>query len=447
MTVLPELEEQLVRAAGGRAADLPSQGRGPARAWAGGLALAAGVAAALAVALLGVALLGHARQAGEQTAGKQSESGSQLRKLVAEFAVLRRAQTPADAPPKDWQAVAVPSAARLLPGLTRLATTLHDGERVFVGVEQSSIARGSHHSSSCVLGIFITGPKSYAGSASFDPKTGYAPFPSPLGMRRDQRTRAWVPTWVSIVPDGVTSVAWTFFAPSEGGNKRRVVAIKVPVAGNVAGASVAGTSPADLVRVAWKGAGGRTIRTYTHPGASHATPLQGAVRDVLGSDGIGAVKFGASPAAMRAAIGSLLGQPGGAYKRGGSCDLDHDIQWSDDRTANGPPLMIAYFRRSKFTGYQYGEYGTLTAPRLPARDHALATRRGLGIGDTLARGRQLYGRALTISPAQGGTWGVRTAGGRIDGYAWGAPKDGAVSPQSVVATIDAGDVGCPAVSP
>ena len=83
----------------------------------------------------------------------------------------------------------------------------------------------------------------------------------------------------------------------------------------------------------------------------------------------------------------------------------------------------------------------------PARDQALATRRGLRIGDTLARGRQLYGRAFTMSPAQGGTWGVRTAGGRIDGYAWGAPKDGAVSPQSVVATVDAGDVGCPAVSP
>ena len=170
MTVLPELEEQLVRAAGGRAADLPSPGRGPARAWAGGLALAAGVAAALAVALLGVALLGHARQAGERTAGKQSESGSQLRKLLAEFAILRRPQTPADAPPKDWQAVAVPSGAYLMPGLTRLATTLHDGERVFVGVERSSVARGSHRSSSYVLGIFITGPKSYAGSASFDPE-------------------------------------------------------------------------------------------------------------------------------------------------------------------------------------------------------------------------------------------------------------------------------------
>ena len=40
-----------------------------------------------------------------------------------------------------------------------------------------------------------------------------------------------------------------------------------------------------------------------------------------------------------------------------------------------------------------------------------------------------------------------TERGRIDGFARGTPKCGDVSPQSVVATIDAGNVGCPALSP
>jgi hypothetical protein len=35
----------------------------------------------------------------------------------------------------------------------------------------------------------------------------------------------------------------------------------------------------------------------------------------------------------------------------------------------------------------------------------------------------------------------------MDGYAWGMPKHGDFSPQSLVATIDAGNVGCPAASP
>jgi len=179
-----------------------------------------------------------------------------------------------------------------------------------------------------------------------------------------------------------------------------------------------------------------------------ASRVPSAVRDVLGADGIGAVKFGASPAAARAAIASLVRQPGGAYTRGGSCGLDHRIQWWDDRTANGLPLLTTYFRRSKFAGYQYGEYGKLTAPHLPARGLALATTRGLRIGDALARGRQLYGRSFAISAAQGGTWSVRVADGLISGYAWGTPKHGGdVAPNSVVATIDAGDVGCPALSP
>jgi hypothetical protein len=89
----------------------------------------------------------------------------------------------------------------------------------------------------------------------------------------------------------------------------------------------------------------------------------------------------------------------------------------------------------------------LTAPRAPIRGDAIATAEGLGIGERLALGRRLYGERFALSTAQDGTWSVRTPRGRIDGYAWGRPSYGDVSWQSVVATIDAGDLGCPAVSP
>jgi hypothetical protein len=179
-----------------------------------------------------------------------------------------------------------------------------------------------------------------------------------------------------------------------------------------------------------------------------ATPAGKVVREVLRGNGIGAVRFGASPQAVRAAVDSLLGQSGLPYKPTATqCGLDHSIVWWDDRTANGLPNLVAYFGHSEFAGYQYGEYGTMIPPHPPLHGVELATSRGLRIGDTLARGRRLYGAAFMISPAQGGTWSVHTARGLLSGYAWGTPRHGDVNWQSVVATIDAGDVGCAALSP
>jgi hypothetical protein len=164
------------------------------------------------------------------------------------------------------------------------------------------------------------------------------------------------------------------------------------------------------------------------------------VFDVLKANGIAGVRFGASPRQVRSAIDSLLGQSGSAYRAGGTCGLDHEIIWG---TASRQDLT-AYFRRSAFAGY---EVGTPSKPRHPHGGWALATTRGLRVGDPLARGRRLYGGAFTLSSAQGGSWKLRTPAGPIDGYAWGTPRYGDVSWQSVVATIDAGDVGCPAIAP
>jgi hypothetical protein len=176
--------------------------------------------------------------------------------------------------------------------------------------------------------------------------------------------------------------------------------------------------------------------------AAHTTTL-----DVLRADGIAGVHFGASPAALRRALEALVGQRGGSYSRGGSCGLDHEITWRDGRTTSGEPELIAYFRRSAFAGYQFGDPQLVGAPHRPPGGWTLATIQGLRLGDTLAHGRRVYGRAFAISTAQGGSWSVRVAGGRLVGYAWGRPKYGDVSWQSVVATIDGGDVGCAALTP
>lgn len=188
-------------------------------------------------------------------------------------------------------------------------------------------------------------------------------------------------------------------------------------------------------------AAGRTVAPV-HPAAAPVNVL-----DVLRADGIAGARFAASPAALRRTVDALVRERGGGYSRGGSCGLDHEIIWRDGRTASGQPELIAYFRRSAFAGYQFGDPRLSGPPRQPPGGWTLATTRALRLGDTLARGRRLYGGAFAISTAQGGSWSVQVAGGRIDGYAWGRPKHGDVSPQSVVATLDAGDVGCAAVSP
>jgi hypothetical protein len=125
-------------------------------------------------------------------------------------------------------------------------------------------------------------------------------------------------------------------------------------------------------------------------------------------------------------------------------DADASAAWSvaSAHGAREPfdPVLTAFVWHSRLAGYQYGEFDRNAAPRAPSRVTMLATSRGLNIGDTLARGRQIYDGAFRLSSAQGGVWKA----GRLRGYAGGSPNSRAVS---VVATIDAGDVGCPALSP
>jgi len=83
------------------------------------------------------------------------------------------------------------------------------------------------------------------------------------------------------------------------------------------------------------------------------------LRDVLRPDGIGGVRFGAPLSATRTRFDSLLRETAHPYRQFlADCGVDAAIVWWDSRTANGLPDLVAYFDRSKFTGYQYGEYET-----------------------------------------------------------------------------------------
>ena len=181
-----------------------------------------------------------------------------------------------------------------------------------------------------------------------------------------------------------------------------------------------------------------------------------AIRKVLAPDGIANTRFSRSRPAVIAALTPLLGPVSKGYTRvQGDCGVDHTMTWPNwpAVTVHGvnyplDPVLTVFFSHSRFVGYQYGEPGTKVAPRAPAGGTVLATTRGLNIGDTLARGRTLYGGSFTISAAQGGSWRARTPSGGLVGYAWDAPAaHSAVSPRNLIATIDAGDVGCPALTP
>ncbi len=250
----------------------------------------------------------------------------------------------------------------------------------------------------------------------------------------------------------------------------------------VVGLSVAVTVAVVVLAVALVGHAHET--THSSPSPSSAAAMRVGtqhhrISDVLTGDGIGRVKFGQSRVAVIAAVTRLLGPSSTGIAQTGAtsfameaiprllgpsntpymrveaeCGVDHAMSWVNWPVVSAygkhyplDPELTVWFSHSRFVGYQYGEQGTKLAPRAPSLGTVLATTRGLTVGDELSRGRKLYGAAFRTSTAQGGVFLISTPAGRIDGYAWGSPKYGDVSLQSLVATIDAGDVGCPALSP
>jgi hypothetical protein len=136
--------------------------------------------------------------------------------------------------------------------------------------------------------------------------------------------------------------------------------------------------------------------------------------NVLGGRGIASARFGTRFGPTLLAFADLLGVFGDRTN-GGGCGADRGEHLLDDN--------VLFFGHGRFVGYEYS-------------GHFLTTTVGLRVGDTVARARQLYGAAFRTSAAQGGSWSATGPRGYLT-----APRNGRI------ATIDAGDVGCAALSP
>jgi hypothetical protein len=148
---------------------------------------------------------------------------------------------------------------------------------------------------------------------------------------------------------------------------------------------------------------------------------------VLSGDGIGHATFGESPKTVTRQIGQLLHQhPAKPYHPVAACQIDHVIRWAG---------LDAFFHLGQFVGYAYGV-------AFQDRPHAavLATYKGLRVGSPLQLGQRLYGAAFHYSHGRA-IWSVRTPQGKIKGF------DSGPNPQAPLISIEAGDIGCPAMTP
>ena len=183
-----------------------------------------------------------------------------LDQLLARFAVLRRPQTQAD---RSWvpsgQAGSARHYARVISRYTRLATTLSDGERLFLTVEQTQVEQNGQAPGSYLLNLWVVKNGRIVGGESYSPDVGdYTSTPGPLAWL-DHRE-----TWSSIMPDGVTSVRWIF--PRENGLRThiypRALTVDVPVVGNVAATRVARSATWDPAVVILYGAHHQPLKTF-----------------------------------------------------------------------------------------------------------------------------------------------------------------------------------------
>jgi hypothetical protein len=153
---------------------------------------------------------------------------------------------------------------------------------------------------------------------------------------------------------------------------------------------------------------------------------------VLAGDGVASVRFGDSTSSAIAGLDHVLGKPPtGPINEAGNCNIDAAEQWSS---------LTGFFDKGEFAGYS-----TLAANGERLTQGNMETAAGLRVGDTIAQARQIYRSAFQASLAQGGSWSVTTADGKIIGYLSGEPDQPGPSP--TIMSIEAGAVGCPAATP
>lgn len=277
-----QLEAEL-RAAVARGATQPAPSRLRVRLRPGDVAAVLAVAVSLAVAVFALALLGHGPRIAKTPATTPTAARPvpTLPQLLANVAVLRRPQTAAD---RSWPpACKCGSGSRELPKLTRLAATLSDGDRVFLTVARLRVGGQLNQAAGTyALSVEVVDRHGDATGTNFGPNVDYTVFPLSLLPRHGQAS-APAPTWVSIIPDGVTHLRWTFacdpaLLPTRCADRRRVI-VNLPVHNNVAAARVPATGECDphggICRppavVTWYGAGGQVVASFSRTAKSNLT--------------------------------------------------------------------------------------------------------------------------------------------------------------------------------
>jgi len=457
--------------------------RGPVRgrryrAPVGFLTIAASVVVVIVITVGALVFARHrtpARGSGSTASHAAGAEMITLAQLKSSFAVLRRPQTAAD---RALRVVcAHPCQEDLVPRMTRLARTLPDGSRVFLSVWRVRAAQriGSGDLATVPAGSYMLDDLVVrkGREAILDPGS-LAQTPAVLGGKEfgtpaEAVESSGAPLWTGVVPDGVGTVRWTFACvhparpmgcPRPPGTSPTTVTVNV--IDNVAATHIGepGNGTVGAISAVWLDPAGRPLASFSNAKGQTAMVFRphGLIlrsRLLLNADGLaplsGQITFGASPAQLERLLDPIVGQPAVGYQATlDECGVDHQLIWPivlDPTTGElkrGDELTLLFHRR-RFVGYQYG--GPAFHPDR-ARVHVQATTAaGLAIGDTLATGQRLYGHAFRISTAQGGTWQASTPLGRLTGYAFGKPSYSDVSSSSRIASIDAGDVGCPALSP
>ena len=196
--------------------------------------------------------------------------------------------------------------------------------------------------------------------------------------------------------------------------------------------------------------GGTSSNEHPQPATATIRPLANAtVRRLLEGNGIGSVTFGQPRSAVRAELERLLGPAHETIP--GICGFGASTDWIglnlNSPQANLTAELNLSFERSRFVGYAY-----LSSTDGPARQRhglLLATRRGLTLGDTVARARKLYGHAFNETSVPQGTPSsaklprlpvgqIRTASGEISAGIQGIGRNDRITRQSTVVVIAAG---------
>jgi hypothetical protein len=260
-------------------------------------------------------------------------------------------------------------------------------------------------------------------------------------------------TWVSVDADGYIRETRTTYTLSDGSTvDQDTILSNFGCAGTVLMPGASGSTAPPSGCVSPDTAGSRSTPTSTAPTSSTTTappsttttsttsPLRTSVQALpptgsavlLLGNGIGNVHFGDTQTSATAALSDELGSaPTKSINEQGNCTIDHAEQWGN---------IVAYFDKGVFIGYS-----TLSANGEPLPDGNLVTAEGLRVGDTLASAQQLYGSELTTSFAQGGSWAAVTPQGGLEGFLSEEPDQS--SPAPTILSIEAGAVGCPAMTP